>query len=152
MPCKPDLAVLAQTVKRVFEDAAFVFLSPAESGVPPAATLMTARLAFAAVDARGALSLTATPGFANLLARNMLGLDDGAEISESSRVDALGEAVNLVAGKVLREWLGAEARYVLAAPVVGVGTPTSSGLGLAFASDEGETITLTLAADGPSVG
>lgn len=113
---------LLELAAGVFQEAAFCFIEPLDGDVPPADELLVAGIPFTGT-LRGRLQIAAPPVFASLLAANLLGLDPDEEDVAAQCEGALGELLNMVAGQLFCECLGADNDIQLGLPE----TQTMSG-------------------------
>jgi hypothetical protein len=111
--------LLADALGRTLEEAAFVFAERCEAPPPYAGALLQARLAYEGCGAeQGELVLTAPRTLATTLAANLLGEEDGSPEAERRQGDALGELLNMIAGAVVFDLFGPDARCALGLPRV----------------------------------
>ena len=109
--------MLARALGQVLEEAAFVFAEVTDDPPPLAGPVLQARLAYHG-DHAGELTLAAPGELAATLAANLLGEDEGGAETTGDDEDAVGELLNMVAGVLLAELHGPEARCVLGLPRV----------------------------------
>lgn len=109
--------VLARTLSQVLEEAAFLFAEATPEPPPLGEAVLQARLSFMG-DHEGELVLAAAPELCATLAANLLGEDEGGAAATGDDEDAVGELLNMVAGAVLVELYGPEARCLLGLPRV----------------------------------
>ncbi len=117
MPAEISPSLLAQTLGRTLEEAAFVFAEPAEDPPPFDDDVIAARLAYHGEHA-GELLLASPHGLAATLAANLLGEDEGGASVTGDDVDAVGEILNMIAGSLVLELFGPEAGCKLGLPRV----------------------------------
>lgn len=117
MPREPSTELLASVLVRTLEEAAFVFLEPAEDDRLPGAPIIEATLEYSA-ERRAELRLAASEEFAATLAANMLGEEEGGEHVTGDDEDAIGELLNMVAGSIAAEVFGRYARCTLGIPQI----------------------------------
>ncbi|HWV38471.1 MAG TPA: chemotaxis protein CheX [Vulgatibacter sp.] len=129
---------------RVLEDTAFVFAEPSASTVRH--DWMEVALPLHGLEG-GSLALGASRGFAVQLAANMLGVEPDDPESESSASEALSELLNIFAGVVAHEILGASpmVRIGIPAPLLEAPSTTGDEIEVMLATDEGEAIGVRLA-------
>jgi CheY-specific phosphatase CheX len=109
--------VLARTLSQVLEEAAFLFAEATPAPPPLGGAVLEARLSFMG-DHEGELVLAAPPELCATLAANLLGEDEGGAAATGDDEDAVGELLNMVAGAVLVELYGPDARCLLGLPRV----------------------------------
>ena len=109
--------ILARTLGQVLEEAAFVFAEATDDPPPLAGPVLQARLAYGG-EHRGELVLAAPHELAATLAANLLGEDEGGAAMTGDDEDAVGELLNMIAGTLLVELHGPEARCSLGLPRV----------------------------------
>jgi len=109
--------LLARTLAQVLEEAAFVFAEATDDPAPLSSPVLQARLTYGG-DHRGELVLAAPSDLAATLAANLLGEDEGGAAMTGDDADALGELLNMIAGSLLVELHGREARCSLGLPRV----------------------------------
>jgi Chemotaxis phosphatase CheX len=109
--------ILAQALERLLEDAAFVFAEATEEPPPHEDAVIQAHLAYAGPE-DGELVLAASPDLAATLAANLLGEDEGGAIPTGDDEDAIGELLNMLAGSLLVDLYGPDARWRLGLPEV----------------------------------
>lgn len=109
-------ALLAQITSAVLEEVAFVFTEPSERPSSYDGDWVQVSLAFSG-PRRGRMSMAAPRVFGAQVASTIAG-DDGAQGPEALERgdDALREILNIVAGRLLGEWLGTEAVYEIGIP------------------------------------
>jgi Chemotaxis phosphatase CheX len=112
----PGEEALAQALKQVLEEAAFVFAEVREAPAPFPGRLLEARLRYRGPQS-GELRLVADAGLAATLAANLLGEDEG-QGTAARAADALGELLNMLAGAWVARIFGASARCDLGLPAV----------------------------------
>ncbi len=111
--------ILARTLGQVLEEAAFVFAEATDDPPPLSGPVLQARLSYDG-DHRGELVLAAPSDLAATLAANLLGEDEGGAAMTGDDADALGEILNMIAGSLLVELHGPEARCSLGLPRVAI--------------------------------
>ena len=116
MPADLSPRLLGDVLGRVLEEAAFVFVEPAEEA-PPEGPLLRAQLRYVGRHA-GELSLVMSERFAATVAASILGEEEGGEELTGDDRDALGEVLNMVAGVLAVELFGEDSRCALGLPVV----------------------------------
>jgi hypothetical protein len=105
-PIEPEL--LSRVTRQVLEEAAFVFLEPADSPPPfKDGEIVSGRIALHGPAGDGELLLATSAEVSQMLAANLLGLDPGEAGAEHQAADALGEIVNIIAGALLEQLYGA---------------------------------------------
>ncbi|GEJ59227.1 chemotaxis protein CheX [Anaeromyxobacter diazotrophicus] len=109
--------ILARTLSQVLEEAAFLFAERSEEPPPLAGAVLQARLSFMG-DHEGELVLAAPLDLCATLAANLLGEDEGGAATTGDDEDAVGELLNMVAGALLVELFGPEAKCLLGLPRV----------------------------------
>jgi len=145
------LDLLEGMSQSVLQDAAFVFVEPAEEPYPE----WTDTVLEAAIDycgpGEGELHLMASSGFARGLAANMLGLEPDDPEVESQGPDALAEMLNTICGAFVAEAFGTDVVCDLGIPAVSEITPESverrhsvAALSLVYMTDEEQRLDLTL--------
>jgi hypothetical protein len=150
MPAEPSAELLAGTLARTLEEAAFVFAEPDEAGAPLGDALLEARLSYVGPH-EGELALSAPRSLAATLAANLLGEDEGGAAATGDDEDAMGELLNMVAGAWVAEVFGDEARCLLGLPRVRAVDPreragalASADVAAALVEEEGRRIDLSL--------
>jgi CheY-specific phosphatase CheX len=108
---------LARALGQVLEEAAFVFAEATDDPPPLTGAVLQAKLSYHG-DHAGELTLAAPGELASTLAANLLGEDEGGAETTGDDEDAVGELLNMVAGVLLSELHGPEARCVLGLPRV----------------------------------
>ena len=124
--------LLARALGQVLEEAAFVFAEATDDPPPLAESVLQARLAYGG-DHRGELVLAAPTDLAATLAANLLGEDEGGAAMTGDDADALGELLNMIAGSLLVELHGPDARCSLGLPRVALVPADQHERGLAEA-------------------
>ena len=104
--------ILARTLGQVLEEAAFVFGEATDDPPPLCGPVLQARLAYDG-DHQGELVLAAPHELAATLAANLLGEEEGGAAMTGDDADAVGELLNMIAGSLLVELHGPEARCSL---------------------------------------
>jgi hypothetical protein len=110
--------VVRAVIARVLEDASFIFTDGIDPGEMPALTMadtLGVSLSFSG-EKSGTFRVWADPGFAGLLATNMLGIDPAEAAAPEKRMDALKEMVNIIVGNALTELFGDTAVFNLGIP------------------------------------
>jgi hypothetical protein len=150
MTAEPSAELLADTLGRTLEEAAFVFAEPDEAGAPLDEALLEARLAYVGPH-EGELSLSAPRSFAATLAANLLGEDEGGAAATGDDEDAMGELLNMVAGAWVAEVFGDSARCLLGLPRVRpvdaaerAGALAAADVAATLVEEEGRRIDLSL--------
>lgn len=103
-------------VQEALEQAAFLFVDPVKELVLPS-QLVQASLSFTG-PACGCMTLTTTPGVANQVAANMLGVDMDDGDSAKHADNALGELLNILAGMMTPRLSGSPNKCTLHPPRV----------------------------------
>ena len=98
---------LLELAARVFQEAAFCFIEPLDGGVSLDDELLVASISFTG-KVQGRLHIAAPPDLAAIVAANLLGLEPDEESVLELRNGALGELLNMVAGQLFHECLGAD--------------------------------------------
>jgi len=111
---QPSREMLAATLGRTLEEAAFLFVEAEEHPPPFQGAVLEARLRYAG-DHAGELILAMEPALAAFLAANLLG-EDEAEAARSA--DAVGELLNMAAGMLAVELFGPDQSCRLGVPEV----------------------------------
>lgn len=141
-PIEPEL--LSRVTRQVLEEAAFVFLEPADSPPPfKEGEIVSGRIALHGPAGDGELLVATSGEVSQTLAANLLGLDPGEDGAAHQAEDALGEIVNIIAGALLEQLYG-DAPYSLGLPAV-VRVPArthaealaGAGCAVCFVTDEG---------------
>jgi len=150
MTAEPSAELLADTLGRTLEEAAFVFAERDEAGAPLDDALLEARLAYVGPH-EGELSLSAPRSFAATLAANLLGEDEGGAAATGDDEDAMGELLNMVAGAWVAEVFGDSARCLLGLPRVRAvdaaeraGALAAADVAATLVEEEGRRIDLSL--------
>jgi hypothetical protein len=138
--------LLSQVTSQVLEEAAFLFLEPADRPPPFVGELLEGRIRFRGPGGEGELLLATTAEVSESLAANLLGLEPGAEDTAAQARDALGEIVNIIGGALIEQLFGS-APCSLGLPQVASVEPavhdrelTASGCAISFLTDEGARI------------
>jgi hypothetical protein len=132
MPAELSPALLAQSLARTLEEAAFVFAEPTEAPPSFEGEVIEARLAYSGGHA-GELLLASPPDLAGTLAANLLGEEEGGASVTGDDLDALGEVLNMLAGSLVLELFGPEAGSKLGLPLVRSVSAAEHGRNLAKA-------------------
>ncbi len=108
--------ILTRVAVETFEGLAFMFGFPDDeeiggSGDPMVVTQVCFRGPFS-----GRLAMAVSGQVAQELTENMLGIDDGEEITSDDQVDALRETINVICGNLLPAIGGKEAVFDIDAP------------------------------------
>lgn len=114
-----DAAFLADVLGRVLEEAAFVFAEPADEPEAWGGPVLSASLAFEAVQG-GTLRLVATPSGAAELAANMLGIEPSDPEAAAQGLAAIAELLNVVGGAFVTRWFGTAVPSQLGLPATEV--------------------------------
>ena len=117
MPAELSPALLAQSLARTLEEAAFVFAESTDDPPPFEGDVIEARLAYSGGHT-GELVLASPRDLAATLAANLLGEDEGGASVTGDDLDALGELLNMLAGALVAELFGPEAGCKLGLPHV----------------------------------
>ncbi len=117
MPNDLSSDLLAQALGRTMEDAAFVFAEATSEPPPFDGDVIEARLTYVGTHA-GELLLATPATFAATLAANLLGEDEGGASVTGDDLDAVGELLNMIAGKVAVDLFGPDAPCKLGLPRV----------------------------------
>ncbi len=97
------LTLLAQVTARTLEEAAFVFLEPADPAPPWGdEPVVESRISFSGASS-GELQLRASGRLATSLAANLLGLEPEDAAVSPQRLDAVGEMLNMIGGVLIHE-------------------------------------------------
>lgn len=128
---RPTPRQLEATARRVFEEAAFVLVSPARRELEWTAPAVEVELAYRG-PACGRLRLAATEAFGAEVAANLMGLapDDPEALAQATA--ALGELLNIVAGALLAETFGTGQVFDLGLPEPTSGPPGRDGATTVF--------------------
>ncbi len=117
MPAELSPDLLAQALGHTLEEAAFVFAEATSEPPPFQGEVIEARLAYAGEHA-GEFLLASPAGFAATLAANLLGEDEGGASVTGDDLDAVGELLNMIAGKLAVDLFGPDAPCKLGLPRV----------------------------------
>ena len=117
MPNDLSSDLLAQALGQTMEEAAFVFAEATSEPPPFDGDVIEARLTYAGTHA-GELLLATPASFAATLAANLLGEDEGGASVTGDDLDAVGELLNMIAGKLVVDLFGPEAPCTLGLPRV----------------------------------
>jgi len=111
-------SLLTQVANDTLEKLAFLFAVPdnerVDDGPDP---MVVGRVAFNGYF-DGSLLMRISSSVVAELAGNMLGLDDGAEISDVQQLDALKEIINVICGNVLPAVAGDQVEFNIDAPEI----------------------------------
>ena len=110
--------ILAQTVSRIFGEAAFIFTDALDEKAKPLVENWDAEgvsLNFTG-KASGELRMWVGSGFARLAAANMLGIDAPSEEARQKGLDALKELINMVVGNYITAAFGDSPVFDLGLP------------------------------------
>jgi len=111
--------VLRESALQILETAAFLFLEdllPERIPAPAQWDAQDVRISYSG-HAEGSLELWVEPKLAEILAINMLGLDESiAEVARERSVDALRECLNMICGEFLLSYYGDEPIFNLSIP------------------------------------
>lgn len=158
MPADMSPDLLAQSLGRTLEEAAFVFAEPACDPPPFVGDVIEARLAYSGAHS-GELLLAAPHDLAATLAANLLGEDEGGSSAAGDDLDAVGELLSMIAGSLVLELFGPEAGCQLGLPQARRVSAEEHGLELAGAhavaclvEEEGRRIDLSVRVEAGAVG
>jgi hypothetical protein len=149
MAAEASRELLAQTLGSALEEAAFVFAE--DTGEPPPfeGRVIEARLSFKGPK-EGELVLAVAPGFASMVAANLLGEDEGGAEATGDDSDAVGELLNMIVGTFVVELFG-EAPCRLGLPKVSQvsgkdhhGTIAAADAASTMVDEDGNRIDLSL--------
>ena len=115
---EPLNKMLSQTAIETFEKLAFLFAFPEEEGYgEEMGSMVSAGVVFSGPFSGSlviAVSVTVLPE----LAANMLGIDEGIDISLDQQHDALKESLNVICGNLLPAIAGREPIFNMEMPVI----------------------------------
>jgi hypothetical protein len=111
-----DGTFLSEVLGQVLEDAAFVFVEPADEPEAWGPPVLAASLAFESVQG-GTLRITAAPAAGVELAANMLGVDPADPEAAEHGLAALAEILNVVGGAFVTRYFGTAVPSQLGLPV-----------------------------------
>jgi len=138
--------LLSQVTSQVLEEAAFIFLEPAELPPPFAGELLEGRIQLRGPTGEGELVLATSREVSQALAAHLLGLEPGEETTAAQAPDALGEIVTIIAGALIEQLFGSTPGS-LGLPEVATVDPADHDRALAgfscavsFLTDEGSRI------------
>lgn len=106
---------LLELAAQVFQEAAFCFIEPLCYELKLSDELLVASLDFNG-KVSGRILIAAPPTFACIIAGNLLGLEPDDEDVGEKCAGALGELLNMVAGQLFSESLGADNDIQLGLP------------------------------------
>jgi chemotaxis protein CheY-P-specific phosphatase CheC len=108
--------ILVRETVDTLEKLAFFFAEPEnDPGLTAGADLITVSADYDGPCSGRLIMEFSSDGLAELAA-NMLGMDDGEEISEEEQCDALKETLNIICGNVLPAIAGSEAVFNITPP------------------------------------
>jgi CheY-specific phosphatase CheX len=116
---------LAAVGKQVFEAMAFTFEMPGQEAPAGGEAMLRATVAFNG-PVHGALVVNLPQAMLPALVANMLGEDEGAELSEQQQYDGLGELANVICGNIVQALAGPQAVFALDSPWI-ESTPAPAG-------------------------
>ena len=123
--------ILSRVTIETLEKLAFMFAFPDDGEEnPPTDFKVTAIVSFTGPFS-GTLVITISTEVLQELAANMLGLDDGEEITEDQRFDALKETMNVICGNLLPAIAGDKIVFDIDVPeVLPAGQQVKKGAGI----------------------
>jgi hypothetical protein len=102
---------------RILEDAAFLFVAPAEEGTGPGPDWKAAGAELRWSGPReGTMRVWAEPSLLGVLSANMLGIEEDDPAAAAAGPDALREILNMVVGNCLTEAWGPGPVFQLSVP------------------------------------
>jgi CheY-specific phosphatase CheX len=135
---------LHEAAAEVMEDAAFVFVEPAEEPIAWKSGALDTRITLSG-EVEGWIQLRALPEFGLSLAVNLLGCDDPKEEGIAPG-DALAEMLNMVAGVTLEKWFGGGQNVRLSVPATRPSQPAQDAMvAVELMSDDGDPIEMSAA-------
>ena len=107
--------MMMKVLSSVLEEMAFLSIDPEEEAEPfgelPLAVANTIR-----GERQGTVLLRTVPGFARMLAANLLGMEEDDPTIDESGIAALKEFMNVICGHLVTELYGEEAETSIAIP------------------------------------
>ena len=108
--------ILAHVAVETFEGLAFMFGFPEDEDTGGSGDAMVVTQVSFRGPFSGRLVMAVSVQVAQELTENMLGIDDGEEISSDDQADALKETINVICGNLLPAIGGKEAVFDIDAP------------------------------------
>ena len=112
---EPTAELLGEILGEVLQEAAFLFVEPAEEAPAWPDRVLVAEIAFESLRG-GTLRLLAPPAVGIELAANMLGADPADPEAEENGRAALSEILNMLGGTFVTRWFGTKVPSQLGLP------------------------------------
>ncbi len=119
---EPTAELLGEILGEVLQEAAFLFVEPAEEAPAWPDRVLVAEIAFESLRG-GTLRLLAPPAVGIELAANMLGADPADPEAEENGRAALSEILNMLGGTFVTRWFGTKVPSQLGLPSVRLADP-----------------------------